>query len=198
MLKKKISRGVAVSIAVVGAFALTSCDSDDSGGTDANQLNSPAQIKGHGPGWGGDEFEGTVAVDAGPTCATADEGRVVVFHVRAGASKGSIPTASWRLQTGNVQPVKNGTFDLGSFGGPLLGSPVDNDHAWGDIAFAVPPKTVPTTVELFGYSDSFGSNSGTVLAKWATPNVPEASVRCPGALLSLPTVPTKTPTYLGS
>lgn len=198
MLKTKVVRSVAAGVAVFGGFALTACGGDDSGGTDYNQMDTPVLIKGRGPGWGGDEFEGTVTVEAGPTCATADDGRVVVFHVRAGASKGAIPTANWRLQTGNVQPVKNGQLDLGSFGGPLLGSPVDNSHAWGDIAFAVPPKTVPTTLELFGNSDSFSGNGwGPVLAKWATPTPPKTSAMCSGSLLSVTTVPTTTPAYPG-
>ncbi|SKV05537.1 Uncharacterised protein [Mycobacteroides abscessus subsp. bolletii] len=196
MLDIKIGRAAAAGVLAVGAFALSACGTDDSGSTDYNQMNTSVQVKGHGPGWGSDEFEGTVSVDAGPTCATADDGRVVVFHVSAGASKGAIPTANWRLQTGNVQPVKNGKFDLGSFGGPLLGSPVDNDHAWGDIVFAVPPRTVPTALELFGDSDSFSSSGpGKLLARWATPYAEKTTAMCTGELLSVSTAPTTTPAY---
>lgn len=183
MLKFKITRGVAAGIAVVGAFALSACVGDKSEASPAvAQLGSSVKVSGSS-GWSGKgDYSGTVTVDPGPACALDDDGRVVVFHVRAGAEKGSVPTGNWRLQTGNADPVSNGHFNLGDFAGPLIGSPVDTDKAWGDIAFHLPPKTVPTRLQLFAGDDRYSNSPGVALAQWATPMEVKASVYCSGPL----------------
>lgn len=184
MAVSKITHGLAVGAVVAGALALTACGDESEAASGIERLGSPVHVSGKGPGWDGEKFEGTVNVTAGPVCDASNGGRVVVFHVLAGADKGSIPTSTWRLQTGNVQPVANGNFDLGSFGGPLMGPLVDNDHAWGDIAFYVPGKTVATQVQLFGKPEAYSSAPSAQLAAWSTPDNVEASVTCSASLQS--------------
>ncbi|SKU76805.1 Uncharacterised protein [Mycobacteroides abscessus subsp. abscessus] len=179
MTVSKITHGLAVGAVVAGALALTACGSDKSEASSIEQLGTPIHVSGEGPGWNGEKFAGTLNVTAGPVCSVTNGGRVLVFHVNSGADKGAIPTATWQLQTGNVRPVANGDFDLGNFAGPLLGPVVDNGHAWGDIAFYVPGKTVATVVELFAKPETYSSGPGDRLAAWATQDNVEASAICP-------------------
>ncbi len=175
----------ACAVVAASALALTACSSDKAdASSNIQQLGSPVHVSGNGSGWNGAKFEGTVNVDAGPVCSTTNGGRVVVFHVRASADTGAIPTASWRLQTGNVRPAANENFDLGTFGGPLLGSSVDTGHAWGDIAFYMPPKTVGTELQLLNNPETLSSASGDLLAKWAIPDNVEATSVCPASVQS--------------
>ncbi|MEU9807594.1 hypothetical protein [Mycobacterium sp. NPDC050853] len=180
----KITHGVAVGAVVASALALAACGDKSEASSGIQQLGSAAHISGQGPGWNGEKFEGDIDVSAGPVCSVANGGRVLVFHVNASADKGAIPTSTWRLQTGNVQPVANGNFDLGSLGGPLMGSLVDNSHAWGDIAFYVPAKTVATQVQLFGKPEAYSSAPGAQLAAWSTMDNVEASAMCSASLQS--------------
>lgn len=169
-------------LGLCGVFALTACDSETStASSDVSRLGSPVKVSASS-GLYSDEFAGTVNVDSGPVCAAAKGARVVVFHVRASAEKGKVPTGNWRLQTGNATPVTNASFDLGDFAGPLLGSPVESDHAWGDIAFVLPVKTVATRLQLFAGEDRYSGTPGRPLAQWATPTDIQASVSCPAPL----------------
>lgn len=183
MFGNKIARGVAAGVAVAGAFALTACVEDASEASPAvARLGSPVKVSGSS-GWSGDgDYSGTVTVDPGPACAVANGARVVVFHVRAGADKGKVPTGNWRLQTGNAAPVTNANYDLGSFGGPLMGSPVDTDNAWGDIAFLLPAKTVAMRVQLFAGEDRYSGSPGSPLAQWSLPEDAQATTSCPVVL----------------
>jgi hypothetical protein len=181
----KNARSLAVGAVAASALALTACGGDKADASSSvQQLSSPVHVSGNGSGWNSAKFEGTVNLDAGPVCTTTNGGRVVVFHVRAGADTGAIPTANWLLQTGNAKPVSNENFDLGTFAGPILGSSVDTGHAWGDVAFYLPPKTVATEVQLFSNPETFSSASGDVLAKWATSDDVKPTSVCPASVQS--------------
>lgn len=164
--------------------ALSACGHTDSDTSAAQSgpvpLGSANRVSGKEPGWGGAEFEGTVTIGSKPTVCQADNGsRVLVFHVQVATTKGAIPTSSWRVQTENAMPVENENVNLSDIGGPHLGSPVTGE-AKGDIAFTLPAKTTPTTIELLGARETFSSSPATSLATWSTGNL-SASTMCPAS-----------------
>ncbi|MCV7286692.1 hypothetical protein H7J87_15295 [Mycolicibacterium wolinskyi] len=187
MASANISQGTVTAIVAGTAVLLAACGTATSSDKPAAQplpapLGSSNQVNGNDDSWGtkDDSFEGTVTVGATPiVCAQLDGTRRLVFHVEVTASKGAVPTGYWQVQTENAIPIDNETLPTIDMVGPPLGSSVTG-NAKGDIAFTVPPKTVPTSITLIGERKMFGATETGSIAQWNIGDLPPATT-CPAS-----------------
>lgn len=181
MVSTNIAHYAVTALMTATALTLTSCGTAaSSGDKPAAQsapppLGSAIHVSGKGD-WNSDGYEGTVTAESKEVICTKTDGtRFLVLHVDVAATKGAVPTSSWQVQTANAIPIPNESFTTSEIAGPPLGSSVTS-KARGDIAFTIPPKTTPTTLELLG-----AHPIDAAIARWSIGDLPSAFT-CPASV----------------